>query len=205
MPSFHRRPSRAALLVLLVVSTGCTRMTTPSDESSYARANVPALAEQGFAPAAPDASTHDADAHHAAAPDVAAERATPAAQGADPPIPATDPAIQRWFLDNGGSKVRFNDALLGAQRAVAAKNAAGCQPLDAGTRALASTLPALERLSPAGQKLASTMRVPLTTFAAAAAACLAGDFAAARAGLDTGVAQQADAQHEIDEILEGEL
>ncbi len=203
MPSFDPRPSGAALLALVLISTGCGRASTSTEGPRDARANVPALAGQGLAPGGQGLAP--AHTHDTPAPDAAADRAVPASQGADQAIPATDPAIQRWFLDNGAEKDRFNDALLRAQQAVAGKNPTGCRSLDAGTRGLASALPALERLSPAGQKLASTMRVPLTSFASAAASCLAGDFAAARAALDTGVAQQADAQHEVDEILEGEL
>ena len=136
---------------------------------------------------------------------------TPAAQGnsaaqsAERPIPGTDAAIQRWFLDNGDAKVRFNDALLQATRAVANGGARGCQPLDVNARALMASLSALGRLSEAGQKLAAAMRGPLTTFAAAATACLDQDFVAAQTALDAGIVQQADAQASVDEILEGEL
>jgi hypothetical protein len=133
--------------------------------------------------------------------------ATPAASVAPraTPIPGTDAAIQRWFLDNDAAKVRFNDALLRARRGVAAGSAAECKPLDTAARALLAALPALQRLSPAGQQLAATIQLPVTTFAAAATACLVKDFAAAQVALDAGVVQQAEAQETIDEILEGEL
>jgi hypothetical protein len=120
------------------------------------------------------------------------------------PIPGTDAAIQRWFLSNDALKVRFNDALLRAQRGVAAGDAAECKPLDTAARAQLAALPALQRLPLAGQELAATIQAPVTTFAAAATACLAKDFAAAQVALDAGVVQQADAQAAVDEILEGE-
>ncbi|HEY0167289.1 MAG TPA: hypothetical protein VGB75_09615 [Jatrophihabitans sp.] len=127
-----------------------------------------------------------------------------AQQGGSRPIPGTDAAIQRWFLANDAVKVRFNDALLRAQRAVATGDAAECRPLDTAARALSTALPALRGLSPAGQELATAMQPPMTTFTTAASACLAQDFAAARAALDVGVVQQAAAQESVDEILEGE-
>lgn len=121
------------------------------------------------------------------------------------PVPGTDPAIQRWLLNNDAAKIKFNNALLQAQRGVATGKAAECKPLDTAARALLAAIPALHRLSLAGQKLAATIQAPMTTFASAAAACLTEDFAAAHTALDAGVVQQADAQEAIDEILEGEL
>lgn len=145
----------------------------------------------------------------AVAPSSPAGPASPAQGGAAaptaPPIPGTDAAIQRWFLANDAAKVRANDALLRAQRGVATGDAAQCQPLDAAARALLAALPSLRHLSPAGHALATTIQSPVTTFATAASACLAKDFAAARTALDAGVVQQADAQEVVDEILEGEL
>ena len=90
------------------------------------------------------------------------------------------------------------------ERAVAGGDPTGCRALDAGTRALSAVLPALERLSPAGQELAATIRTPLATFAAAATACQAGDFTAARVALDSGSVQLGDAQEVVDEILDGD-
>lgn len=128
-----------------------------------------------------------------------------AAAGTATPIPGTDAAIQRWFLNNESVKIKFNDALLQAQRAVAGGKAAECKSLDTAARALLAALPALHRLSVAGQKLAATIQPPVTTFADAATACLARDFLAAQTTLEAGVVQQADAQETIDEILDGEL
>jgi hypothetical protein len=127
----------------------------------------------------------------------------PAAQAT--PIPGTDPAIQRWFLSSGAVKVAFNNALLRAERGVASGSAADCQPLDTAVRALSAALPKLGALSPAGQKLAAAIQPPVSTFRAAATACLAKDFAAAKTSLDTGVRQQAEAQGTVDEILDGGL
>lgn len=176
MHSLVTRSSQAASLVLIAVLTGCATATPSAEGPSNTTANAPTLGTQGLFAAA-----------------------------ADDPIPATDPAIQQWFLDNDGAKVDFNNALLGAEQAVARKDATGCQPLQATTATLVAALPALEQISLAGQKLASAMQTPLTTFAGAATTCLASDFAGAQIALDLGVSQQADAQESVDEILDGEL
>ncbi|MDQ1743160.1 MAG: hypothetical protein QOE23_1499 [Pseudonocardiales bacterium] len=121
------------------------------------------------------------------------------------PIPGTDPAIQHWFLDNGAAKVAFNNALLRAERGVANRSASECKPLSAAVGQLEKVLPKLAALSPAGQKLAAALQPAVATFDSAATACLARDFPAAQAALDTGVGQQADAQADVDEILDGDL
>jgi hypothetical protein len=127
---------------------------------------------------------------------------SPAAQSTA--IPGTDPAIQRWFLNNGAAKVAFNNALLRAERGVAAAKTAECQPLATSARVLVNVLPKLKGLSPAGQKLAAALEAPVATFGVAASQCLAGDFVAAKATLDVGVTQLADAQATVDEILDGD-
>lgn len=119
-------------------------------------------------------------------------------------IPGTDPAIQRWFLNNGAAKVASNDALLRAERGTAAGKAAECQPLVASSRVLLNVLPKLKGLSVAGQKLAAAMQTPVATFGLAGSQCVAGDFSAAKATLDLGVSQQREAQSSIDEILDGD-
>jgi t-SNARE complex subunit (syntaxin) len=128
-----------------------------------------------------------------------------AAAGSASPIPGTDPAIQRWFLDNDAAKVAFNDALLRAERGVAGHTASECTPLRSAVDRLNKVLPKLAALSPAGQKLAAAMQPAVTTFDSAATACLAKNFAAAQTALDSAVLQQADAQARVDEILDGDL
>ncbi|MEO7260280.1 MAG: hypothetical protein ABI047_03325 [Jatrophihabitantaceae bacterium] len=109
-----------------------------------------------------------------------------AAAGHPTAIPGTDPAIQRWFLSNSAAKITFNDSLLRAERGVASGNAPECQPLNAATQALTKALPKLAGLSPAGNKLAAAIQPMMTTFATAAAACLAKNFPAAQTALDAG-------------------
>lgn len=108
-------------------------------------------------------------------------------------------------MSNGAAKIAFNDALLRAERGVVSGTASECQPLSVATQALSKALPKLAGLSLAGGKLAAAIEPVMTTFANAAAACLAKNFPAAQTTLDAGVVQQADAQETIDEILDGEL
>lgn len=140
-----------------------------------------------------------------AGPPAADDGAPVAAAGAASAIPGTDPAIQRWFLDNGAAKAAFNDALLRAERGVARGAATECKPLSTALQKLDGALPKLATLSPAGRRLATAIQPALTTFGSAAMACLAMNFPAAQAALDAGVVQQADAQAEVDEILDGDL
>jgi|GEM_PF-2672801 len=128
-----------------------------------------------------------------------------AAGGSAGSIPGTDPAIQRWFLDNDAAKVAFNDALLRAERGVAGRTAPECKPLGSAIVRLTKVLPKLAALSPAGQRLAAALQPAVTTFDSAATACLARNFPAAQLALDAGVVQQADAQAMVDEILDGDL
>lgn len=121
------------------------------------------------------------------------------------PIPGTDPAIQRWFLDNDAAKVAFDDALLRAERGVASRTASECKPLASAIARLDKVLPKLAALSPAGQRLAAAIQPAVTTFDSAATACQARNFPAAQLALDSGVVQQADAQAAVDEILDGDL
>lgn len=140
-----------------------------------------------------------------AAGDPVAAQVIAAARASASPIPGTDPAIQRWFLDSGAAKVAFNDALLRAERGVVAHTASQCTSLSIAIQGLDKVLPRLAALSAAGQKLAAVIQPTLTTFGSAATACLARNFSAAQLALDAGVVQQADAQATVDEILDGDL
>jgi hypothetical protein len=190
----------AATLVIVLIGTGCTHSNTARRDRGTAAGPV----------ASATVAAHPAAALAAAAgafpASLGGSRAAPApAQaGAARAIPGTDAAIQRWFLNNGAVKVRFNDALLRAETAVASGDTTGCQPLGAEARALSSVLSALGRLSPAGEKLAAAMQAPLTSFEAAASACVNKDFPTAQNALNSGVAQQAEAQEAVDEILDGD-
>lgn len=171
----------AVISTVIAVSAGCS---SPPGPAHTDQPPAPRLA----------AAAQGAPAWKAVAPQAAQSTA----------IPGTDPAIQRWFLDNGGAKVAFNDALLRAQRGVAAAKAAECQPLATAARVLSNVLPKLKGLSVAGQKLAAAIQTPVVTFGLAASQCLASDFSTAKATLDLGASQLANAQGTVDGILDGD-
>jgi hypothetical protein len=175
----------AAVAVVLVGNAALGNvLTRPAGASSAPLAPVPAAPAPAAAPAAP---------------------AAPPAPAAPAVVPGTDPSVQQWWSSYGRAKVQFNEALQEAQTGVAARTSASCQPLNASVTAMLGTLPQLRLLPNGGTKLADQLTPPLTTFGAAAKACLAGDFTGAQGSLATGAAQQVAAQAEIDEILEGEL
>lgn len=120
-------------------------------------------------------------------------------------MPGADPAIQRWFLSIDKAKIAFDDALLRAERAVAASTSGGCSALDSTVKQIVAALPRMRALSsPAGAKIAAAVQPVMTTMGQAAASCLTGDFAAAQKSLNVGIGQQATAQASIDAILDGD-
>lgn len=185
----------AVLCVLMIALTGCSHPSGPASVDQ-----PPGRSSARSAAAMPPGSTiSPLDAGRLENP---AGRTDAAADAAA--IPGTDPAIQRWFLNNGTAKIAFNNALLRAEHGTAAGKSAECQPLVASSRALLNVLPKLKSLSVAGQKLAAAIEVPVSTFGIAASQCVAGDFSKAKSTLDLGIGQQADAQSTVDEILDGD-
>jgi hypothetical protein len=120
-------------------------------------------------------------------------------------LPGNDPAIQKWFQQIDAVKIAFDAALFSAEQGIAAGRATDCQSLARQSTALLKVLPALQRLSsPGAGELATTLQPMLMSMSQLAADCVAGDFAAARSLLPAAVAQQADAQGRVDEILDGD-
>src|SRR4051794_38481117 len=109
------RLCQAAMLVLMVAGTGCAKAVS-SASPDQARAAAAGLAPVAASSAEVGPSLPAALTAVGAFPLVTS---SPAAQGSPHAIPGTDAVIQRWFLDNGARKVRFNDALLQTERAVA--------------------------------------------------------------------------------------
>lgn len=189
----------AVLCTLMTASVGCSNPHGPAQNGRLSAASGLVAAPQSTAAVSPEGTVSPANT---AAPESLAARTAMAPRTTA--IPGTDPAIQRWYLDNGGAKIAFNNALLRAERGVAATKSAECRPLAAGTRVLLNVLPKLKGLSVAGQKLAAAIEIPISTFSVAASQCVAGDFSTAKATFDLGVSQQADAQSTTDEILDGD-
>jgi hypothetical protein len=120
------------------------------------------------------------------------------------PIPATEPALQRWFLRVDKVKIAFNNGLFQAERGVAKQVPSDCKSLDTTVRNIVAALPDLTNVSPAGAKIAAAVNPVMTTMGAAAKDCLASNWAAATADLNAGIPQQANAQALIDAILDGD-
>ena len=119
-------------------------------------------------------------------------------------IPGTDPAIQRWFLLLDRAKTAFDKALFQAERGVANKMPSDCQALATTAQKITGQLPALVNVAPAGARLAAAISPVMQRMATMAAACLASDWTVASIAMSTGIAQQAQAQTVIDEILDGD-
>ena len=140
---------------------------------------------------------------------------------AAPPMPGTDPAMQRWFLNVDKARIAFNNVLLKAEadvaagagaaagRAGAAAGATGtanCAALVAATGAITKLLPLLRKIAAGGAAVADAYAPSLDAFGAAGSACVKGDFAGAQAILgDTSsgaIAEYGVAQEQVDEILD---
>lgn len=115
-------------------------------------------------------------------------------------IPGEDPAVQRWFQNREAMQIELNNALQAARDLAAPSR---------------QTTAVCTRLTVVSRKLQVNQRVPvarlegpvnagIAQFHQAGRACLTGDYAAMRQLIDEGAAERADAQHHLDEILEGE-
>jgi hypothetical protein len=126
------------------------------------------------------------------------------ATAAPPPPPAeivgTNPAVQAWFKAHEVERIAVNDALqaayqqLGQGATPGAGN--GCQQLLDAANAMLATVPAPK------QALTPLVVAGVGQFKAGAQQCLAGNAAAARSTLAAAAQVRADADLQIDEILE---
>jgi hypothetical protein len=127
-----------------------------------------------------------------------------AAPQAPPPPPAelvgTNPAVQAWFTAHEPERIALNDALQAAYdqlgQGAAPAVGDGCQRLLQAADAYLATLP-----TPKGA-LTPLVVAGVGQFKAGAQQCLAGNAAAARNTLARAGQARADAQLQIDEILE---
>ena len=133
--------------------------------------------------------------------------AVAAAAVAAPPMPGTDPAMQRWFLAVDKARIAFNNVLLRAEADISAgAGTANCSALVAATGAITKVLPVLRKIPAGGAAVADAYGPSLDQFAAAGRACLQRDFAGAKTILgDTSggaIAEYGFAQEQVDEILD---
>jgi hypothetical protein len=130
--------------------------------------------------------------------------AVAAPSSAPPPPPAvivgTNPAVQAWFKAHEPERIAVNDALQAAYQQLGQGPAPapgdGCQRLVAAADAMLATVPAPK------QALTPLVVAGIGQMKAGAQQCLAGDAAAARRTLMAAGKVRADADLEIDEILE---
>jgi hypothetical protein len=123
--------------------------------------------------------------------------AAPAAPA--PPVQVgSNPAVQQWFKRHEPQRIAVNDALQQALRQLdsAAGTGNGCAQLEAAAEALLASGPTPKRA------LDPMVVSGLTQFRDGAAQCIAGDVAGARRSLDAGAQARAEAEDEIEEILE---
>ena len=130
--------------------------------------------------------------------------AVAAPPAAPPPPPAvivgTNPAVQAWFKNHEPERIAVNDALQAAYEQLGQGATPGpgdgCQRLLDAARAMLATVPAPK------QALTPLVVAGVGQFTAGAQQCLAGNAAAARKTLTDAGQIRADADLQIDEILE---
>jgi hypothetical protein len=121
---------------------------------------------------------------------------------AAPPMPAPavgdNAAVQTWFKQQEKARIAVNNALqqayLQLDNAPGAGN--GCAQLKAAAEAVLALTP------PPKQALDALVEAGVAQFRDGAVACLAGDVGGARGLFATGAQARADAENEIEEVLE---
>ena len=124
--------------------------------------------------------------------------AAPAAPATPPPAVGDNAAVQKWFKAQEKARIAVNNALqqayLQLDNAPGAGN--GCAQLKTAAEAVLALTP------PPKQALDPLVDAGVTQFRDGAVACLAGDIAGARGLFATGAQTRADAENEIEEVLE---
>jgi hypothetical protein len=117
------------------------------------------------------------------------------------PVPGNRADVQKWFKAREKAQIELNNALVPVvQKKIGSggPNSAPCRRLSAAIRALnaqgAAPVARIDELARAG----------LDKIEQAATACLAGDVAGAERLASEGLAERADAQLPLEEVLEGE-
>jgi hypothetical protein len=124
----------------------------------------------------------------------------PPAEAAPPP-PGNRADVQRWFKAHEKPLIELNDALV----PVVQKNIGSGGPASAPCRRLNTAVRALKAQDPAPvARIDELARAGLDKIEQAATACLAGDVAGAQRLAAEGLAERADAQLPLEEVLEGE-
>ena len=124
----------------------------------------------------------------------------PPAEAAPPP-PGNRADVQRWFKAREKAQIELNNALV----PVVQKKLGSGGPSSAACRRLDAAVHALKAQGPAPvARVDELARAGLDKIEQAATACLAGDVAGAERLAGEGLAERADAQLPLEEVLKGE-
>jgi hypothetical protein len=124
----------------------------------------------------------------------------PPAEAAPPP-PGNRADVQRWFKAREKAQIELNNALV----PVVQKKIGSGGPTSASCRRLNAAVLALKAHGPAPvARIDELARAGLDKIEQAVTACLAGDVAGAERLAAEGLAERADAQLPLEEVLEGE-
>jgi hypothetical protein len=109
---------------------------------------------------------------------------------------ATNPAVQQWFKRHEPERIAVNDALAQAYQQLNQGAGTGCAALQQAADAMAAALPTPKKA------LDPQVVAGIAQFQTGAQQCLTGDLAGAKASIDAGAAARAEAENELEEILE---
>jgi|tagenome__1003787_1003787.scaffolds.fasta_scaffold20717853_2 hypothetical protein len=126
--------------------------------------------------------------------------AAPPQAPAPPRTVGTNPDVQAWFKIHEAQRITLNDALQAAYEQLGQGPAPG--PGDGCARLLPATDAMLATLPTPKQTLNPLVVAGVGKFKAGAQQCLAGNATAARRSLADGARERADADLQIDEVLE---
>ena len=129
----------------------------------------------------------------------------PPAEAAPPP-PGNRADVQRWFKAREKAQIELNNALVPiVQKKIVQKKIDSGGQTSASCRRLNAAVLALKAHGPAPMaRIDELARAGLDKIEQAATACLAGDAAGAERLAAEGLAERADAQLPLEEVLEGE-
>jgi hypothetical protein len=109
---------------------------------------------------------------------------------------AMNPAVQQWFRRHEPERIAVNDALQQAYVQLDTGTGAGCARLGEAAAAMLSTLPTPKHA------LDAQVVAGMDFFRTAALQCAGGDLAGARTSIAAGATARADAENELEELLE---
>lgn len=125
----------------------------------------------------------------------AAVAATPPPPG-PPDAVGMQPAVEQWFKRTEPQRIALENALQQAYDQMSSGTGNGCAALEAAASAVLATLPTPKHT------LDSLMSAGVAQIRTGAADCVAGNLSAARSAIAAGAAARADADDQLDDVLE---